>query len=68
MFKLGIIRTSWVNAWDSHSFIGNGGSQDASIDGWFVSGLGQNNKIENASYLHNIVLFSEYKNKILSIN
>jgi len=68
LFKLSIVRTSWVNAWDSHSFIGNGGSQDNSIDGWFVSGLCPNNKIENASYLHNIVLFSEYKNKILSIN
>lgn len=68
LFKLDLVRTSWVNAWDSHSFIGNGGSRDASIDGWFVSGLGPNNEIGNASYLHNIVLFSEYKNKILSIN
>lgn len=68
LFKLGLVRTSWVNAWDSHSFIGNGGNQDASIDGWFVSGFGPNNKIENGSYLHNIVLFSENKKKILSIN
>lgn len=42
-----------VNAWDSHSFIGNGGSQDASVDGWLVSGCGPNETLRNTSYLHN---------------
>eukprot|EP00951_Prasinocladus_malaysianus_P050416 scaffold680265_cov62-Prasinocladus_malaysianus.AAC.1 len=42
-----------VNAWDSHSLIGNGGSQDASVDGWLVSGCGANKAFRNTSYLHN---------------
>jgi len=53
-----------VNAWDDRSFIGNGGSEDNSLDGWIVSGssmsfstnylgnsLGSN--FINACYLHN---------------
>jgi len=42
-----------VNAWDSHSYIGNGGSRDASVDGWLVSGCGPNKALRNTSYLHN---------------
>lgn len=42
-----------VNAWDSHSLIGNGGSRDGSIDGWFVSGTGPGSSFRNSSYLHN---------------
>ena len=65
LFKLSCIRTTWVNAWDTHSFIGNGGCYDNSIDGWFVSGNNVNTDIENASYLHNTLLFMEDR-KIIS--
>lgn len=65
LFELSPVRTTWVNAWDTHSFIGNGGSFDNSIDGWFVSGTNINTKYNNASYLHNIILFSNDK-KIIS--
>jgi hypothetical protein len=40
-----------VNAWDSHSFIGNGGSQDNTIDG--MIGAGINRYIECAAYAQN---------------
>lgn len=30
-----------VNAWDDRSFIGNGGSQDNTLDGWVVDGGGK---------------------------
>eukprot|EP00192_Tetraselmis_astigmatica_P021133 CAMPEP_0117683230 /NCGR_PEP_ID=MMETSP0804-20121206/20247_1 /TAXON_ID=1074897 /ORGANISM="Tetraselmis astigmatica, Strain CCMP880" /LENGTH=274 /DNA_ID=CAMNT_0005493725 /DNA_START=72 /DNA_END=894 /DNA_ORIENTATION=- len=43
-----------INAWDSHSFIGIGGSQDASLDGWLVAGTGPNKSFRNTSYLHNV--------------
>lgn len=42
-----------VNAWDSNSFIGNGGSRDPSIDGYFVAGYGENKELINSSILHN---------------
>ena len=42
-----------VNAWDSNSFIGNGGSKDPTIDGWFVAGYGPNKDLKNSSFLHN---------------
>ena len=42
-----------VNAWDSHSYIGNGGSRDNTIDGWFVAGYGPNKDLKNSSFLHN---------------
>lgn len=42
-----------VNAWDNRSFIGNGGSQDRSIDGYMVSGLGRGSSFPNSSYTHN---------------
>lgn len=42
-----------VNAWDSNSFIGNGGSKDPTIDGWFVAGYGSNKNLINSSILHN---------------
>ena len=60
------IRTTWVNAWDSHSFIGNGGNLDNSIDGWFVGGTNINTEIENGSFLHNYIIFSQHK-KIINI-
>jgi hypothetical protein len=40
-----------VNAWDSHSFIGNGGSLDNTIDG--MIGAGINRYIECAAYAQN---------------
>lgn len=43
-----------VNAWDSHSLIGNGGARDSSVDGWMVSGSGPNRALRNSSYLHNM--------------
>ena len=52
------VDTSWVNAWDSNSFIGNGGESDPTIDGKFVAAVGDN-KYLNASYLHNSVVFSK---------
>lgn len=42
-----------VNAWDSKSFIGNGGGRDGSIDGWMISGNGVGAPWSNSSYLHN---------------
>lgn len=45
-----------VNAWDSDSFIGNGGCQDNTIDGYFVSGHGINKNLQNSSILHNHLL------------
>ena len=50
-----------VNAWDNRSFIGNGGTQDNSIDGYIVSGSGPGKNFLNSSYLHN-VFFSEHLN------
>lgn len=44
-----------LNAYDSHSFIGNGGRNDATIDGWMVAGFGPNDAMKNSSYLHNAV-------------
>jgi len=41
-----------VNAWDSSSFIGNGGSRDPTVDGFFVSGK-RNTDFKNASFLQN---------------
>jgi hypothetical protein len=42
-----------VNAWDSKSFIGNGGSRDPTIDGFMVAGIGAGKALVNTSYLHN---------------
>jgi len=42
-----------VNAWDSRSWIGNGGSKDHTIDGMMVSSTGDGSKLPNTSYLHN---------------
>lgn len=43
-----------LNAWDSVSFIGNGGMEDRTIDGFMVAGYGPNKgSLRNASYLHN---------------
>lgn len=37
-----------VNAWDNHSFVGNGGRFDNSMDGWIVSGGAQRfSRIDN---------------------
>lgn len=41
------------NAWDSSSFIGNGGSRDLTVDGMFVAGGGSGRRLINCSYLHN---------------
>ncbi len=46
--------TCVVNAWDTRSFIGNGGSVDKTIDGFIVANAGgYNNQFRNTSYLHN---------------
>lgn len=51
-----------VNAWDSHSLIGNGGFMDRTIDGFFVADANFVNSkapgggLLNASYLANIAL------------
>lgn len=42
-----------VNAWDNKSFIGNGGSDDETIDGWMISGEGPGESFINSSYTHN---------------
>jgi hypothetical protein len=42
-----------VNAWDSFSYIGNGGSMDPTIDGKLISGAGDGSNLINTSYLHN---------------
>ena len=42
-----------VNAWDSNSYIGNGLSKDATIDGFYVAGWGANKILKNSSFLHN---------------
>ncbi|KAK3251662.1 hypothetical protein CYMTET_19028 [Cymbomonas tetramitiformis] len=43
-----------VNAWDSNSFIGNGGRHDLTIDGYIVANAGErNDAFINDSYLHN---------------
>jgi hypothetical protein len=49
-------RTSVViNAWDTHSFIGNGGNGDPSVDGMIVANAGNyNNHFRNTSLLHNV--------------
>jgi hypothetical protein len=46
-------RLGLVNAWDTFSWIGNGGSRDASIDGWYVAGWGYGSNFINNSYLLN---------------
>jgi len=42
-----------VNAWDSRSFIGNGGSKDKTIDGAMVSSTGPGKELPNSSFFHN---------------
>ena len=43
-----------VNAWDNRSYIGNGGSQDPTVDGLLVANAGgYNPQFRNTSYLHN---------------
>jgi len=43
-----------VNAWDNRSFVGNGGKNDRTIDGFVVANAGGfNNDFRNTSYLHN---------------
>eukprot|EP00997_Jenningsia_sp_PLL12_P004503 NODE_1914_length_1036_cov_103.139818_g1556_i0.p1 GENE.NODE_1914_length_1036_cov_103.139818_g1556_i0~~NODE_1914_length_1036_cov_103.139818_g1556_i0.p1 ORF type:complete len:298 (+),score=82.31 NODE_1914_length_1036_cov_103.139818_g1556_i0:29-895(+) len=49
-----------LNAWDDCAYIGNGGSRDATIDGFMVAGYWStshgrgNTKFINTSYLHNV--------------
>ena len=52
-----------VNAWDTLSLIGNGGSKDYSVDGFMVANAGGfNNQFRNSSYLHNAVFNHHYFN------
>jgi hypothetical protein len=54
--NLGVV----VNAWDTYSFIGNGGSKDFSVDGFMVANAGgYNDHFRNTAYLHNYV-FNEH--------
>lgn len=50
-----------VNAWDSHSFVGNGGLFDASVDGFWVSG--RRNPLKNTSFLHHPYLIPQLLNR-----
>lgn len=50
-------RQALVNAWDSHSFVGNGGVFDASVDGFWVSG--RKNPLKNTSFLHHPYLIPQ---------
>jgi hypothetical protein len=43
----------FVNAWDDRAFVGNGGVNDQSVDGFFVGGYGPNRELVNGSYAHN---------------
>lgn len=57
--NLGVV----VNAWDTLSLIGNGGSRDYSVDGFMVANAGGfNNQFRNTSYLHNAVFNQHYFN------
>lgn len=43
-----------VNAWDSRSFIGNGGSQDLTLDGYIIANSGGfNTHFRNTGFFHN---------------
>lgn len=50
-----------VNAWDTVSFIGNGGTADPTIDGMTVAGIGSGAQLINCSYLHNPFFRSKLK-------
>eukprot|EP00854_Cymbomonas_tetramitiformis_P013753 gene13753-16254_t len=57
-----------VNAWDSNSFIGNGGCTDTTVDGFIVANAGRrNNAFRNDSYLHNSFFATEINFRSLSI-
>lgn len=45
-----------VNAWDPKSFVGNGMSEDPTIDGFIVSGTKNGSYWRNTSFLHNPIL------------
>lgn len=51
--KKGPHTTLLVNAWDPLSFIGNGGLNDSTLDGFFVAGFGPGEKLPNSAYTHN---------------
>lgn len=52
-----------MNAWDPVAFIGNGGSTDKTVDGFFVANYGPNEHFGNAAYLQNPVFHPEWVNK-----
>ena len=54
IFKPLTALTFVVNAWDSHSFVGNGLKNDGTIDGKLVAGA-KSEGIPNRSYLHNFL-------------
>lgn len=45
-----------VNAWDDRSFIGNGGAEDPTVDGFMVAAFRGGAALPNTSYLHNVFL------------
>ena len=55
------VRLGVVNAWDTFSWIGNGGSRDMSVDGFYVAGWLAGKTFVNNSYLLN----SMYTNNFL---
>jgi hypothetical protein len=55
-----------VNAWDSYSFVGNGGANDPTIDGFVGSGL--NGYIECAAYAQNIFFLPQLAYQLNVVN
>jgi hypothetical protein len=58
-----------VNAWDPLSFIGNGGSRDGSLDGWFGGGYAypKTEKFACTCWLSNIFMIPELVNHAVAV-
>ena len=55
------VQLSVVNAWDTFSWIGNGGSRDASVDGFYVAGWLAGKTFVNNSYLLNSMYTNNFR-------
>lgn len=55
------VQLSVVNAWDTFSWIGNGGSRDSSVDGFYVAGWLAGKTFVNNSYLLNSMYANNFK-------
>jgi hypothetical protein len=53
-----------VNAYDSLSFVGNGGSSDPTVDGMLIAGSVSGGKWSNSSYTHNSFLMPVVLDKV----